>query len=55
MPDGAAGYLTAEEAAKILGVKKATLYTYASRGLVRLVPAADGKRRMYLASDVQRL
>lgn len=55
MDDTVAGYLTSEEAAEALGVKRQTLYTYASRGLIRLVPASDGKRRLYLAADVERL
>lgn len=55
MADPVAGYLTSDEAAEVLGVKKATLYTYASRGLIRMVPAVSGKQRLYLASDVERL
>jgi citrate synthase len=31
------GLVTASEAAALLGVKRATLYTYVSRGLVRCV------------------
>lgn len=55
MSEPIAGYLTSDEAADALGVKKATLYTYASRGLIRLVPSVNGKQRLYLASDVERL
>ncbi len=50
-----AGYLTSEEAAQALGIKRATLYTYVSRGMVRIAPTRDGKRRLYLASDVAAL
>lgn len=49
-------YLTAEEAAAALGVSRATLYAYVSRGLVRSEPAAEGSRRhRYRAADVRRL
>ena len=48
-----ASSLSAKEAAEVLGVKAQTLYAYASRGLVRRVGA--GKRRRYLAEDVERL
>ena len=45
--------LSAAEAAELLGVKPQTLYAYASRGLLRRV--GQGKRRRYLAEDVERL
>jgi len=45
--------LSADEAARALGVKKATLYTYASRGWIRTV--AVGRRRRYAAADVEAL
>ena len=48
--------LSADEAAARLGVRKATLYAYASRGL--LTPLADPthpKRSRYMAEDVDRL
>ncbi|MDX1688170.1 MAG: citrate synthase family protein [Candidatus Promineifilaceae bacterium] len=49
-------YLMAEEAAERLGVSRATLYAYVSRGLVRSEPAAKGSRRhRYRAEDVRRL
>lgn len=49
-------YLTAEEAAETLGVSRATLYAYVSRGLIRSEPAAEGSRRhRYRAADVRRL
>jgi len=48
--------MTAKEATALLGINKATLYSYVSRGLIRSEPADDGKRaRRYLAEDVQRL
>src|SRR5687768_339058 len=47
--------LSAREAAKVLGVKLETLYAYASRGLLRSVPAERGRGRRYPLSDVERL
>ncbi|RKH76634.1 helix-turn-helix domain-containing protein [Corallococcus sp. AB045] len=47
--------LRAEEAAALLGVKRATLYTYVSRGLVRCVPEKGTKENRYLRADVERL
>ena len=47
--------LSAREAARRLGVKLATLYAYASRGLIQSVPAERGRGRRYPAADVERL
>jgi citrate synthase len=47
--------LSAAEAATLLGVKRATLYTYVSRGLVRCVPEKGTKQNRYLRSDLERL
>jgi len=48
--------LTAESAADRLGVSRATLYAYVSRGFVRTHPAPDDpRRRLYSASDIERL
>jgi citrate synthase len=48
--------LTAESAADRLGVSRATLYAYVSRGFVRAHPAHDDpRRRLYSAADVERL
>ena len=49
-------YLTAQDAARQLGISTATLYSYVSRGLLRSV-ASDGKTRAkrYIAEDVARL
>lgn len=46
--------ISAREAASRLGVKRATLYTYVSRGLLRRWPAGDGESR-YLAAEVEEL
>ncbi|HET9949256.1 MAG TPA: citrate synthase family protein [Longimicrobiales bacterium] len=49
-------YLTADEAARELGVKRETLYAYVSRGLVRSEPGPGGRRaRRYHAEDVRAL
>src|SRR5580704_6343602 len=48
-------YARAAEAARILGVKPATLYAYVSRGWVRSVPAGRGKARLYARADLDRL
>src|SRR5215813_6220266 len=48
--------LTAESAATRLGVSRATLYAYVSRGLVHAYPAPDDpRRRLYSATDIRRL
>ncbi|NBD09898.1 citrate synthase family protein [Corallococcus silvisoli] len=47
--------LRADEAAALLEVKRATLYTYVSRGLVRCVPEKGTKENRYLRTDVERL
>jgi citrate synthase len=48
--------LTAESAADRLGVSRATLYAYVSRGFVRAHPAPDDpRRRLYSKADVDRL
>ena len=49
-------FLTADEATKELGISRATLYAYVSRGLIRSEEADHGKRtRRYHAEDVDRL
>jgi citrate synthase len=49
-------YLTAQEAAAELGVSRATLYAYVSRGLIRSeTSGADKRIRRYHAEDVRRL
>jgi citrate synthase len=47
--------LSAAEAAALLGVKRATLYTYVSRGLVRCVPEPGTKENRYVRADLERL
>ena len=48
-------FLTAPDAAKVLGVKLETLYAYVSRGLIRSERIAAGRRRRYRRADVLRL
>ncbi|MFO0726854.1 MAG: citrate synthase family protein [Myxococcota bacterium] len=48
-------YLSAEEAIQLLGVARATLYAYVSRGLIGRAPGPDGRRRRYKREDLLRL
>ena len=50
MPDG----MTTSDAIRTLGITRATLYAYASRGRVRRWPGADGRSR-YHPEDIARL
>ena len=54
MPES--GLITAESAATRLGVSRATLYAYVSRGFVHTyADPNDPRRRLYSADDVERL
>jgi len=48
-------YVSGSEAARLLGVKAQTLYTYVSRGIIQSLPTAEGQRRLYLRSDIEKL
>lgn len=48
-------WLSAAEAVRVLGVKRETLYAYASRGLVRSSPGPGGRARLYQRDDLERL
>src|SRR5215208_4072136 len=48
-------YVDAGQAAKLLGVSRATLYAYVSRGKLRSVSGGKGRSKRYLESDIQRL
>jgi citrate synthase len=50
-----AGFVSGREAAALLGVKRETLYAYASRGLVRSEPGGPGRERRYSRADLERL
>jgi excisionase family DNA binding protein len=52
---GRVEYLDGAEAAALLGVKKATLYAYVSRGLLRSYKQGIGRSRLYRRSDVEAL
>jgi citrate synthase len=48
--------MTAQSAAARLGISRATLYAYVSRGLIHAQPDAnDPRRRLYSADDINRL
>jgi excisionase family DNA binding protein len=46
-------YLTAREAADLLGVKPATLYAYVSRGLIRSYRQGIKRQRLYRRTDLE--
>jgi citrate synthase len=52
---GGIDYLDGGEAAELLGVKKATLYAYVSRGLLRSYKQGVGRNRLYRRTDIERL
>ena len=48
-------YLTAHEAAELLGVKPATLYAYVSRGIVRSYRRGLKRARLYRRAELEEL
>ena len=48
-------YVGALEAARRLGVQRATLYAYVSRGLIRRRVAVDGRTSLYAVDDLDQL
>jgi len=48
-------WISTDEATRLLGVKRETLYAYASRGLVRSAAGASRRARVYSREDVDRL
>jgi citrate synthase len=48
-------YLSATEAAEFLGIAKASLYSYVSRGRVRSQPGTDSRARTYNRLDLEQL
>ena len=48
-------YLTGEEAARRLGVKRATLYAYVSRGVLKSYRQGIKRQRLYRRADVEAL
>ncbi|HVZ15112.1 MAG TPA: citrate synthase, partial [Bauldia sp.] len=55
-PDLPRGFIPAREAAARLGVRRASLYAYVSRGAVRVVAhPTDPRARLYAAADIEDL
>jgi citrate synthase len=52
---GGVEYMDAGEAAAMLDVKKATLYAYVSRGVLRSYKQGVGRRRLYQRAEVELL
>jgi citrate synthase len=48
-------FVAAGEAARLLGVRRATLYAYVSRGLVARKVAVDGRTSLYAVDDLEAL
>ena len=49
-------FMTADRAAAELGISRATLYAYVSRGMIHTSDAADDpRRRLYSAHDIEAL
>src|SRR3954470_5271269 len=55
MADRNMSWMTSREASARLGVKLATLYAYASRGLISSLPGTHKRARLYARDDVERL
>ncbi len=51
----AAGWLTAAEAARRLGIKRETLYAYVSRGIVRSTRVAGSRESRFDPAEIRRL
>ncbi len=47
--------LSREEVLTRLNIKPGTLYAYVSRGLIRTVPIENGRRKLYVRTDVERV
>ena len=48
-------YLAVDEAARLLGVKRATLYAYVSRGVLRSYRQGIKRQRLYRRSEIESL
>ena len=48
-------YLTAEEAAQLMGVKPATIYAYVSRGILQSYRQGMKRQRLYRRAEVEQL
>jgi citrate synthase len=49
------GWSSAEQACELLGIQRATLYAYVSRGLLRSFPGEDARSRRYRRRDLEAL
>lgn len=49
------GFLTAEQAAERLGIRRETLYAYVSRGQIQSTESADGRSKLYRLTDIEEL
>jgi citrate synthase len=52
---GGEEYLTVDEAARLLGVKRATLYAYVSRGILRSYRQGIKRQRLYRRAEIEAL
>jgi citrate synthase len=52
---GGEEYLTGDEAAALLGVKRETLYAYVSRGLLRSYRQGIKRQRLYRRTEIEAL
>jgi len=48
-------YLTADDAAKDLGISVSSLYAYVSRGFIKSQPMGNSRKKGYLRSDIEAL
>jgi citrate synthase len=48
-------YLTVEEAARLMGVKPATIYAYVSRGILQSYRQGMKRQRLYRRAEVEQL
>ena len=53
LPADGETYVTAPEAARLLGVKLATLYAYVSRGVIRSYRQGMKRQRLYRRADLE--
>ncbi len=53
--EGAGGWLTAAQVAEVLGVKRATVYAYVSRGVLHRRLALDGRTSLFDRQEVSEL
>lgn len=55
MSSSASDFLTVDQACELLGVKKATLYSYVSRGLVKSYKQGIRRQRLYSRAELEAL